>query len=239
MNKICKNCGKYKKYYAKGLCKNCYMKQPCRKSYVKEYYLKNKEKIKIKGKKYRDENREKIKKAVHKWQKNNQEKLKMVAKEYYIKHKKEIKKRYKKHKIEKLEYLKKWKVNHPGYDKKWKRDNPEKRKAINKKYNQSFKGKLYAKQQKAKRSVGKPAKIIKQIVQENIFKYGTVTCEKCERRCFDNYQIDHIIPICKGGNNDRNNLQVLCAKCNQEKHVKIADYRQDIEGNQLFLREAI
>jgi len=45
------------------------------------------------------------------------------------------------------------------------------------------------------------------------------------------------MPVSKNGNNDYDNLQILCAKCNQEKATKIVDYRQDIEGNQLFLRE--
>ncbi len=30
-------------------------------------------------------------------------------------------------------------------------------------------------------------------------------------------EIDHIFPICKGGTNDMDNLQVLCMKCNRSK----------------------
>ncbi len=34
-------------------------------------------------------------------------------------------------------------------------------------------------------------------------------------------QIDHIIPVSKGGKTTLSNLQVLCANCNREKSDKI------------------
>jgi len=44
-----------------------------------------------------------------------------------------------------------------------------------------------------------------------------------------NKHIDHILPLAKGGNNDRKNLQLLCQSCNLKKWAKHPiDYHQSI-----------
>lgn len=44
-------------------------------------------------------------------------------------------------------------------------------------------------------------------------------CANCKSD--KNLSIDHIIPIKKGGTNDRSNLQILCRSCNSKKRDKI------------------
>lgn len=34
------------------------------------------------------------------------------------------------------------------------------------------------------------------------------------------YHVDHIVPLARGGSNDKINLQILCATCNLQKHAK-------------------
>lgn len=92
---------------------------------------------------------------------------------------------------------------------------------------------------------------------KEIFSYGNVPCDECDRSCehlskvcygrrilkkdrefilkrdgaclkcntTKKLTIDHIVPICKGGSNEINNLQTLCLKCNSDKDDKIIDYR--------------
>ena len=49
-------------------------------------------------------------------------------------------------------------------------------------------------------------------------------CRKCGRRSA-NLEIDHIVPIAKGGKSTYNNLQTLCHRCNVEKGDSIEDSR--------------
>jgi hypothetical protein len=48
-------------------------------------------------------------------------------------------------------------------------------------------------------------------------------CLKCGR--IDKLQIDHIIPVSKGGENKVSNLQTLCNTCNSIKRDNFKDYR--------------
>ncbi len=44
-------------------------------------------------------------------------------------------------------------------------------------------------------------------------------CVKCGSN--ENLEFDHIIPVSKGGSNTERNIQLLCEKCNREKHDNI------------------
>ncbi len=45
-------------------------------------------------------------------------------------------------------------------------------------------------------------------------------CAICRKRLQGKYEIDHIIPLARGGANRRSNLQILCSPCNRSKNVK-------------------
>ncbi len=47
------------------------------------------------------------------------------------------------------------------------------------------------------------------------------TCVYCgHRRIATSMEIDHIIPVVRGGSNDENNLQVICRECNRRKGLQ-------------------
>lgn len=59
------------------------------------------------------------------------------------------------------------------------------------------------------------------IVRNRILEKYRFKCCQCGSK--SNLEIDHIIPLSKGGRHDEDNFQVLCRKCNRTKSNKL-DY---------------
>lgn len=66
-------------------------------------------------------------------------------------------------------------------------------------------------------------KLMTKQLREQIAQRDNYTCQICGKYMYDGVglQIDHIIPIAKGGKTIPSNLQVLCSKCNGKKSSKI------------------
>ena len=61
-------------------------------------------------------------------------------------------------------------------------------------------------------------------IRNDVYERTQGKCALCGKFVrFDQFTIDHIIPLAKGGTNDRNNLQCTCKRCNAMKQ----DYSQD------------
>lgn len=60
-------------------------------------------------------------------------------------------------------------------------------------------------------------------LRERIMKRDNYTCQMCGRYMPDEFglEIDHIVPVARGGETVEWNLQVLCEKCNGSKHDKL------------------
>lgn len=53
-----------------------------------------------------------------------------------------------------------------------------------------------------------------------LYKLQKGKCACCGKKLGDNYHLDHIIPIVLGGSNTDDNIQLLRARCNLQKHAK-------------------
>ncbi|NES98904.1 MAG: HNH endonuclease [Desertifilum sp. SIO1I2] len=59
---------------------------------------------------------------------------------------------------------------------------------------------------------------IPQAVREYVFQRDNCQCQACGKTQLETeLNIDHIIPLARGGSNDISNLQTLCRTCNQSK----------------------
>lgn len=70
-----------------------------------------------------------------------------------------------------------------------------------------------------KRNAGKlTIKVIQSVYENNIKKYGTLTCYLCLKPIeMQKEHLEHKTPLCRGGTNNYENLGVSCAKCNLKK----------------------
>lgn len=71
-----------------------------------------------------------------------------------------------------------------------------------------------------KRFHGAIPRIIPMWLKEEILERDHY-CVKCGS--FDNLEIDHIIPVSKGGSSEKENLQILCKTCNKKKAAKMEE----------------
>ena len=60
---------------------------------------------------------------------------------------------------------------------------------------------------------------VKQRLKEEHFRRFGYVCPRCRRRYAspEDFHVDHIIPLARGGRNSLNNAQVICRNCNWEK----------------------
>lgn len=72
------------------------------------------------------------------------------------------------------------------------------------------------------RGAGKlSVKVIQMVYEDNIKKYGTLTCYLCLNTiAFGDDHLEHKTPLIRGGNNDYENLAIACSSCNHKKHSK-------------------
>ncbi len=79
---------------------------------------------------------------------------------------------------------------------------------------------------------GLKTKTIQLVYEDNIKKYGTLTCYLCELPIeFGKDSLEHKTPLSRGGTNLYENLEVACQKCNHKKHSKTEEeYRKLVNG---------
>lgn len=147
-------------------------------------------------------------------------------------------------KEEKSQYNKEWHANHPYYHAAYAKEMRH-RKGISKSYKgDGNRGKLTKEQrifnQKISRRISNlkrrrngivSLKTVQLIYEQNIKKYGNLTCYLCLKHVlFGQDCIEHKIPLARGGNNDRDNLDIAHRACNEKKHINTEEeYRKKFQ----------
>lgn len=163
-----------------------------------------------------------IARRVTEWRAKNPESVKAIKARYEERHKEEKRARNKHWEAvnpEKANALKAaWRAANPGYSKEWASRNRDK---VN----------SYAHNRRAK-YIGRYTKAD----IEAIFARQRGLCANpaCRVSIASKFDVDHIMPIHRGGTNWPDNIQLLCRKCNRCKDVK-DPYEWAQENGKLFI----
>jgi len=208
--KVCSKCNENKKldeFYinSKGALGKASQCKKCKSTYGASRYQNNKEKILKSCKEYRDNNKEKRKATVKSYCQNNKEKISAYGYKWRSINKEKISKRMKLY--DEINKEKK-SIRYKQYAK----NNPEV------KIRSEAKRRAIKRLSSGKLSIG---------IKDKLYALQKGKCPCCKLPLGDNYHLDHIMPLALGGSNTDDNVQLLRAKCNQQKgSVHPTDFMQ-------------
>lgn len=158
---------------------------------------------------YRQDNKEHIIKVVRQYHKDNK------------KHNTKVKKQ--------------WREDNPKYNKQYYQGNKEHFKEHKRQYNQTPAGKAVAKASNHNYRAlikGLTKATVQQVYEDNIKKYGTLTCVLCGKPVeFKDSSLEHLTPVSRGGSNNYDNLGVAHLKCNRIKQaMTLSEWLIKIKG---------
>ncbi len=207
--KTCKYCGELKKimlFPKRSTGKPSAKCKVCTSIEKKKKYESEKDKISARHKSYYAKNAEKVKATVNLYRLSNLEVIAERKAQYYQANKEAIINRLSKKNADnpsiRAAYRAKNKASISSYMEVWQRSNPLKRRA-----NESM---------RRSRTIGKYS----QDAVERLLSMQAGKCPVCKNKLNDVYDVDHVIPLSKGGLNCDSNIQLLCPTCNRKKHAK-------------------
>lgn len=147
------------------------------------------------------------------YNKANAEKIKSYVSEWYLLNKEVVNKRsakyYSENKSKIDEKTSAWQKSNPlkcrEYSSKWRSENPLSTRITN----QNRRGRIVA-----------AGGILSKGLANKLFKLQKGKCACCKDDLGDNYHLDHIVPLSKGGSNKDENMQLLTQRCNLQKGNK-------------------
>ena len=148
-----------------------------------------------------------------KWQEKNREKLNIYNREYSLKNKERLdlyrREYYQKNKKIRFVYMRGYRVANKESmrisRREWLRNNPQR-------------VKVYYHNRRL-RTQDLTLQTIQQVYEDNIKRYGTLTCYLCLKPIeFKQDCLEHKTPLSRGGTNDRDNLDIAHRNCNTKKY---------------------
>ena len=244
--RTCVECGKAKpvsefptakgrngKLYHRKVCKACRREyergwrrahQDHVREYKRQYHIRHREAILARVRAWQSENREGKLEYQRAWYLANQEERLAKQREWYEKNQEMVKAYQKANRAKIAERMKAWRVSCADvikrYQREWREANVEHIRGYAKRYRQErpeVKRLSEAKRRAAARaSVGQfTFRDVKALYTSQLGE-----CVYCSTDLSDTFEIDHVVPLSRGGSNEPENIQLLCQRCNRMKHAK-------------------
>jgi hypothetical protein len=182
-----------------------------KKIYDKQYYILNKDKINIRNKKWDYSNKEKMQIYLKKWYCDNKDNRKIKMAEWYSDNKEKVKKCQK-------EYYSLNKKARTESIKKWRNANKEAMEVYRKEYRK--RNPMIAKNNEHRRRARMKTTDINSKWLNDLYTKAS-KCPLCNFEMSEDSRkyplgktLDHIIPLNIGGTHTKNNVRIVCAKCN-------------------------
>jgi 5-methylcytosine-specific restriction endonuclease McrA len=176
---------------------------------------------------WRARNRAQMTKTANAWKKANPEKVVVSRKKFYIAHKDQVDR-------ENVEWAKNNKQKSNRVKAGWVEKNRDKVVATLRAYYAANKEKFLHNGRIRRARVAGADGVMSEGVVEKLFVFQDGLCACCGELLGDKFDLDHIVPISKGGSNGDENLQLLRSRCNKQKNA-----RNPIEFMRLHRQEYI
>mgnify|MGYP001597355885 FL=1 len=178
-------------------------------AYHSVYYAKNRDRFAAKGAAYYAENREKIAAYQTAYNAANREKIKAYHVAYHALHR-----------ADRAAYRASRRVERSVAMAAWRAENHKHVKAYSAAYRAKPESKALRRICQHNRTSRKVGKLSTRIA-DKLFKLQRGMCAcGCGKKLGNDYHLDHIMPLVRGGLNEDWNIQLLTSTCNQQKHAK-------------------
>lgn len=188
--------------------RHCHCKE-CKKARDREYYEANQSRLKAQAKRYREENADSKREVARIYYQANKERIKARVRQ-------RAKQDPERKRAEDQAYYQANRDRIIEQSKQWRLDNPERRR---------LQARLEASKRRAVIRSAEGSYTADDIEQMYLDQNGL--CAYCECELSGEYEIDHVIPLSRGGHNDVTNIAVACPPCNRSKFTKTAEEFMD------------
>ena len=142
----------------------------------------------------------------------NKDAIKEKVKKWVVENPERAAARKKEHKDKNIELYR-------GYARRWAEKNIEKKRKSAIAWNsRNPESRRASKQNRRARERSAKGRITKQDVT-SLMHLQKEKCANCHKPLAEGYHVDHVMPLARGGSNERHNLQLLCPFCNLSKNA--------------------